>query len=114
MKCFLIIALLCASVCSFGQNRKTRTVSGCGYPFETFAITACVAAASQIIADAEGEVLITTAQVTQQANGNWCYSFEVRSFFPPPEPLPSPMPIKPIPAIAKVIQLQECKLIEIE
>jgi hypothetical protein len=88
MKLFFVIALLCASVCSFSQK-----VSGCGYAFQTFAITAGVAKAQSYIATHEGAVMAINPQVYQNANGSWCYSFYVVTL-PPPEPLPTPAPVK--------------------
>lgn len=84
MKLFFVLALLCASLSSFSQK-----VSGCGYAFQTFAITAGVARAQTEFHDA----YIINPQVYQKADGSWCYSFFVVTL-PPPEPLPSPKPFK--------------------
>ncbi len=106
MKLFFIVALLCASVCSFSQK-----YTGCGYYFETFAITAGVARAQSLMATIPDAMMVINPQVTQSADGSWCYSFFLVTL-PPPEPLPAPTPIKLVPDIAKIIKLQECKLID--
>lgn len=91
MKYIFIVTLLCASFVSFSQK-----YSECGYPFQTFAITAGVARAQTVIAAAP-DAYIYNPRVYQDASGSWCYSFSVLTF-PPPEPLP-----KPIPNIAKIV-----------
>jgi hypothetical protein len=98
MKVFFVLALLCASVCSFSQ-----TVSRCGYAFQTFAITAGVAAAQSYIATHEGAVMAINPQVYQNTNGSWCYSFYVVTL-PPPEPLEVMTTPTQVEGVAKVIQ----------
>lgn len=89
MKSLFVIALLCASLSSFSQIQGTL-VKGCGYAFQTFAITAGVAAAQTVIATSQDHPIIVNPQVTQKSDGSWCWSFVVVTFIP--EPLPSPLP----------------------
>jgi hypothetical protein len=103
MKVFFVLALMCASVCSFSQK-----ISGCGYPFQTFAITAGVAAAQAFIPAGEDHSYVTNPSVYQHANGSWCYSFFVVTI-PAPQPVPTSASVK---SLIKVIKSQECSLNE--
>src|SRR5690348_14025790 len=85
MKYFFVIALLCASLCSFAQK-----YSQCGFTYQTFAITAGVAKAQSVI-NAAPDTQIINPQVYQGSDDSWCYAFFAWSF-PPPEPLPAPLP----------------------
>jgi hypothetical protein len=102
MKVFFVLALMCASFCSFSQK-----ISGCGYPYQTFAITAGVAAAQAFMPEGGDHSYVTNAQVYQQ-NGKWCYSFLVVSI-PAPQPVPTSASVK---SLTKVIKSQECSLNE--
>lgn len=96
MKYLLIIALLCASVCSFGQEipNDVRKVKKCGFATQQAAIQN--AAQTIIINDDE---TVTQVELTGQT-GAWCIELTIKCTTPPD--------------IAKVIKSQECKLIEIE
>lgn len=105
MKCFLIIALLCASFCSFSQITQ-RVVRKCGYAFQTFAITACVASVQTQIGPYESYVP-NSATTVEKADGSWCYQYLVDVWT-------EPLNKEDVPDVAKVIQSQECQLVKTE
>lgn len=108
MKSLFVIALLCASLSSFSQIQGTL-VKGCGYAFQTFAITAGVAAAQTVIATSQDHPIIVNPQVTQQSDGSWCFSFFAYTL---PEPIPLEGLTTPaqVEDVAKVIKSQDCNV----
>lgn len=107
MKCFLIIALLCASFVSFSQI-DTRFVKQCGFTSEYWA-TGFMEYAKYYQINEDEYYLNGSSLVTQSANGTWCYSFIVVCNQPS-----HPLNKEAVPVVAKVIQLQECQLVKTE
>lgn len=103
MKCFLIIALLCASFVSFSQTipHDTRTTAPvCGFNTQQ----GCIMHAAWIAFVGEDET-VTAFEFTGQP-GNWCYTMTITCN--------SPLNKEVVPDVAKVIQLQECQLVKTE
>jgi hypothetical protein len=99
MKYFFIIALLCASLCSFAQF-DSRTVSQCGYTNASSAELAMVYACYLKNYDED-----ITGMTFYQSGGSWCYRvvFTCQSITVTKD--------QEVPDVAKVIQLQECDLV---
>lgn len=107
MKCFFIIALLCASVVSFGQD--TRTTEPVCFVLKSLAVNAATQAAVINYFANPDEAYVSTDYQWHAGQG-WCYTNTYQCVLPP-------LNKESVPEVAKVIQSQtqiDCAMIPYE